>query len=72
MHEVDVNAYIANSPVMALHFKPEDTGSGKADTLSKAPIEVDEVAQAFVFLASSCSSAISGVVLPVDLAWSAA
>ncbi|KAK6374028.1 hypothetical protein LTS17_007998 [Exophiala oligosperma] len=72
MHEVDVDAYINNSPVLALHFKPEDTGSGKTDTLSKAPIEADDVAQAFVFLGSDCSSKISGITLPVDVAWSAA
>lgn len=60
MAKMDVESYMTLAPVHALNKVP-----GR-----KAAAGADEIARAVLFLASEGSGAISGVALPVDLAWS--
>ena len=60
--KMDTEAYKALEPVLSAHTP--DPGKG-------VPIDVSEVADAIIFLASDASKKISGAVLPVDQAWSA-
>lgn len=60
--KMDMEAYKASEPVLSAHTP---------DTSKGVPIDVPEVADAIIFLASDTSKKISGAILPVDQAWSA-
>ena len=59
--KIDIEAFKASEPVMNAHAP---------DPSKEVPIDVFDVADAIVFLASDASKKISGAVLPVDKAWS--
>jgi NAD(P)-dependent dehydrogenase (short-subunit alcohol dehydrogenase family) len=59
--KMDVEAFKVSGPVMQAHAP---------DPSKEVPIDVSDVADAIVFLASDASKKISGAVLPVDKAWS--
>ena len=59
--KIDTEAFKALKPVLYAH----------TPVLSKpVPIDVSDVADAIVFLASDASKKISGAVVPIDQAWS--
>jgi len=60
--KMDTEAYKGLEPVLSAHAPDPSKG---------VPIDVSEVAEAVIFLASDASKKISGAILPVDQAWSA-
>lgn len=59
--KVDMEAFESLQPVLEAHIPDRTKGP---------PIDVSDVADAIVFLASDASKKISGAILPVDEAWS--
>lgn len=59
--KIDTEAFKALEPVLYAHTP---------DLSKPVPIDVSDVADATVFLASNVGKKISGAVVPIDQAWS--